>query len=57
MDLINSVSNEGLESYLLTGDVLKECQGVRPKGDTMNGQVQPIMNQHVQTRRDHEPLL
>jgi len=34
MDLINSVSNKGLETSLLIGDVLMDCQGVRPKGDT-----------------------
>ena len=53
MDLINSVSNKGLETSLLIGDVLKDCQGVGPKGGTMNRQVQLIVNQHVETRRDH----
>ena len=56
MDLINSFSDEGLESSPLVGDVLKDCQGVRSKGDTMNGQVQLIANQHVETRRDHSCL-
>ena len=51
MDLTNSVGNKGLESSLLFGDVLKDCQGVRPKGDMLNGKVQ-----HVQTRRDHSCL-
>ena len=56
MNLINSVGDKGLESSLLVGDVLKDCQGVRPEGDTLNGQVQLIVNQHVQTRRDHSCL-
>jgi len=47
MDLINSVGKKGLESSLLVGDVLKDCQGVRLKGETMNGQVQLIVNQRV----------
>ena len=56
MDLTNSVGNKGLESTLLVGDVLKGCQGVRPKGDTLKGQVQLIINQHVETGRDHSCL-
>ena len=56
MDLINFVSNEGLESSLLIGNVLKDRQGVHPKGDTMDGDVQLIVNEHVETRRDYSCL-
>jgi len=56
MDLINSVSNKGFETSLLIGDVLMDCQGVRPKGDTMKRQVQLIVNQDVEMRRDHSCL-
>ena len=42
MNLINSVGNKGLESSLLVGNVLKDCQGVRPECDTLNRQVQLI---------------
>ena len=56
MNLINSVSDKGLESSLLVSDVLKDCQGVRPEGDTLNGQVQLIVNQHVQTPGDNRCL-
>ena len=56
MDLINSVCYKGLESSLLVGDVLKDCHGVRPKGDTINKLVQLIVNEHVETRRDHSCL-
>ena len=37
MNLINSVGNRGLELSVLIGDVFKDCQGVHPEGDTLNG--------------------